>query len=82
MGAGLPIAGYANKMWARLCSESGGGLSVPIGRVAELASLIERLAESPAQLTLLSEKALDFAVAHTFESEFDKRIRAINTLLP
>jgi glycosyltransferase involved in cell wall biosynthesis len=81
MGAGLPIAGYANKMWARLCSEAGAGLSVPIGRVGELAGAIERLAESPAQLNLLSEKALDFAVAHTFESEFDKRIGAINSLL-
>jgi glycosyltransferase involved in cell wall biosynthesis len=82
MGAGLPIVGYANKMWARLCSESGAGLAVPLGHVSELAGVIERLAAAPVQLNSLSDKARDFAAAHTFESEFDKRISAINSLLP
>src|SRR6185312_8722995 len=31
LGAGLPIVGYDNGMWRRLCGESGAGYSSPLG---------------------------------------------------
>lgn len=80
-GAGLPVVGYANRMWRRLCQESGAGLSSPVGKPAAVVADIERLAMDSALLSGLSRKALAFARGHCFEREFQKRVDGINAAL-
>ena len=75
-GAGLPIAGYENRMWSRLCRESGGGVSGPVGEPRALASRIFSLLNS-ADYDAACISARNFASKHTFEAEFDRRIADI-----
>jgi len=81
LGSGLPIVGYANRMWQRLCDESGAGRHSPMGRPAGVADDIQALAANHGQLESLSRRALEFARQHTFEIEFRKRTDAINAAL-
>lgn len=76
-GSGLPIVGYANRMWARMCQESGAGLHSPMGKVEQVADSIAALAKDESRLRKLSERARDFALAHTFEKEFARRTDAL-----
>lgn len=80
-GAGLPIVGYANRMWRGLCEASGAGLCSPIGDPEQVAASIARLAQEPPLLRTLSERALQFAREHCFEAEFRKRIHDIRAAL-
>lgn len=80
-GAGLPIVGYANRMWQRLCEESGAGLASHSGSIAKVAGNIRRLITDPVLLADLSLKALAFANAHCYENEWAKRIDAINAAI-
>ncbi len=80
-GAGLPIAGYANRMWQRLCEESGAGLSSPLGAPAQVAANVQRLAQNDQMLRQLSERARRFAIEHCFEGEFKKRVSGIRAAL-
>ncbi len=80
-GAGLPIVGYANRMWKRLCEVSGGGLATPMGRPDKVADAVQRLSADQALLSRMSEKALEFVRAHSYEREFAKRIDALNAAL-
>lgn len=79
-GAGLPIVGYANRMWERLCDTSGAGLCSPIGKPHLVAADVRRLTNREA-LIGKSVKALDFARAHSYEMEHGKRIEALNEVL-
>jgi colanic acid/amylovoran biosynthesis glycosyltransferase len=79
-GAGLPIVGYANRMWERLCDASGAGLCSPIGKPHLVAADIRRLTNH-ATLIGKSVQALDFARAHSYETEHGKRIEALNEVL-
>jgi colanic acid/amylovoran biosynthesis glycosyltransferase len=76
-GAGLPVVGYANRMWERLYGASGGGLISPLGRIGPLVERVESLCTDPNLLPKLSRKARDFAQEHVFEKEFKKRTDAI-----
>lgn len=80
-GAGLPIVGYGNRMWRRLCETSGAGLVSCVGRPEEVADDVARLASDFNTLSMMSEKALEFAMAHSYEREFGKRIDAINAAI-
>jgi glycosyltransferase involved in cell wall biosynthesis len=80
-GAGLPIVGYGNRMWRRLCESSGAGLLSPLGRPALVADDVQRLSEDFQLLSTLSERAVAFAQEHNYESEFGKRIRALNAAI-
>lgn len=80
-GAGLPIVGYGNRMWQRLCADSGAGLTSALGEPSTLAASVERLAQDDALLRALSERALRFASAHCFEAEFKKRVNGIGLAL-
>ena len=75
IGAGLPIAGYANKMWLGLLKASGAGVASPLHRHRMLAALIR---DSLGQLSEMSHRAVAFARAHNFEREFARRIAALN----
>jgi glycosyltransferase involved in cell wall biosynthesis len=77
-GAGLPVVGYGNRMWRRLCETSGAGYVSPIGRPEKAADNVARLLSHPEVLAAMSDKALAFARLHCFESEFRKRIDALN----
>jgi colanic acid/amylovoran biosynthesis glycosyltransferase len=80
-GSGLPIVGYANRMWDGLCRASGAGLTSPVGRPGGVADSIQRLADDPQLLRVLSERALQFAREHCFEEEFSKRVQGIRAAL-
>jgi colanic acid/amylovoran biosynthesis glycosyltransferase len=80
MGAGLPIAGYANRMWARLRDDSGAGYCSPIGNPDRVAKDIGRLRDH-ATLVAKSTAALEYARAHSHETEHGKRIDALNESL-
>lgn len=77
-GAGLPIVGYANRMWQRLRDESHAGLSSPLGDPIKVTDSISQLIADPGLLANLSRKALQFANAHCYENEWAKRIDALN----
>jgi colanic acid/amylovoran biosynthesis glycosyltransferase len=80
-GAGLPIVGYANRMWRHLQKASGAGYASPLGRPERVADDVQRLVSDHATLSRLSERAVEFVREHTFEREFDKRITAMEAAL-
>jgi glycosyltransferase involved in cell wall biosynthesis len=80
-GAGLPIVGYANRMWRRLSENSGAGLRSPLGRPALVADDVQRLYDDFQLLSTLSVKAVAFAREHHYEIEFGKRIGALNAAI-
>jgi glycosyltransferase involved in cell wall biosynthesis len=80
-GAGLPVVGYGNRMWRRLNEESRVGFWSPIGQPRAVVDDIKKLASDLATLAAMSERARRFAIEHTFEREFKRRIDAINSAL-
>lgn len=72
-GAGLPIVGYGNTMWRRLCEESGAGFYSQVHQPGRVAKDVARLAADHGLLAEKSRLARTFAAAHTFEIEFRKR---------
>lgn len=80
-GAGLPIVGYGNRMWRRLCEVSGGGRWSQLGRPSDVVASIRSLLEDSRSLDTCSRKARNFAVAHNFDSEFQIRTDALNRIL-
>ena len=80
-GSGLPIVGYGNRMWSRLCQESRAGLSTPMNRPEHVAACVQTLASDGPALDAMSLRARKFAIDHTFEREFARRIDAINAAL-
>src|ERR1700722_12673629 len=76
-GAGLPIVGYDNRMWRGLLAASGAGYASPMGKPSKGVDDIVRLVQVR-EIDRMSERALEFAKQHTFESEFQKRVDAIN----
>ena len=80
-GAGLPIVGYANRMWRRLSEESGAGFCSTLGDPVAVADDVYRLASDLELLSTLSERARRFAIEHTFERELKKRTDALNAAL-
>ena len=80
-GAGLPIVGYANRMWQRLSAESGVGCFSAVGRPGDVVNDIQRLAGDFEMLSTMSEDARMFAIDHAFEREFGRRIDALNAVL-
>ena len=80
-GAGLPIVGYGNRMWRRLCEASKAGMWSKTGRPQLVARDLQRLAGDPVLLESMSSKARAFALEHCFENEFAKRTDALNNAL-
>ncbi len=76
-GAGLPIVGYANRMWQRLSASSESGYASPVGQPAAVADDVARLIANPDLLASKSKQARAFALGHTFEHEFSLRVDAI-----
>ena len=80
-GAGLPIVGYDNRMWRRLCQESGAGLSVRMHDVEAVVGGLESIHSQSGLLEELSHRAREFAISHTLDREFAKRTDAIREAL-
>ncbi len=80
LGSGLPVVGYANAMWRDMCQASGAGTCSRMGDAGAVAARIQALSDNRAMLADMSARALAFARSHLFESEFDKRIEAINCM--
>ena len=80
-GSGLPIAGYGNAMWRSLADTAKNGVVTPMRQPRLLSSAIKRLLEDSAQLGEWARKSRAFALEHTFESEFEKRIQALRVHL-
>jgi glycosyltransferase involved in cell wall biosynthesis len=80
-GAGLPIVGYANRMWQRLRDESHAGLSSTMGKPDKVADDIGRFLKEPELLAKYSRRALAFATEHCYENEWAKRVDALNAAI-
>jgi glycosyltransferase involved in cell wall biosynthesis len=80
-GSGLPIVGYANRMWRRLCEESGAGFSSPLHQPNQVVEGVKRIIVDAHLRRSMSRKARQFALAHTFESEFKLRTDDIKRTL-
>lgn len=74
MGCGLALAGYGNRMWARLSAEVGCGQVAPLGDTAALAQAIARWHRDRGALIASAETGLAFARRHDFTAEFDRRM--------
>lgn len=80
MGCGLAVAGYDNRMWHGLARESQAGWIVPLGDAEALADAI---ADAPrAEIAQKCRAARDFARAHLFETEFERRIEQLAAAFP
>jgi glycosyltransferase involved in cell wall biosynthesis len=80
-GAGLPIVGYSNLMWKSLASDSGAGIVLRLGDRVACGRAIAEMVGDPEKLAACSVRARNFAAAHCFESEFDKRIARLRALI-
>jgi UDP-N-acetylglucosamine:LPS N-acetylglucosamine transferase len=65
-------------MWQRLRETSGAGLVAPMGQPEKVADDVQRLLRDQDTLAVMSEKALAFAHAHSYEEEHGKRIDSLN----
>jgi colanic acid/amylovoran biosynthesis glycosyltransferase len=81
MGAGLPVVGYANRMWSAMARASGAGLVVPQDTPDAIAGAVMALQKNPDLLMDMSRRARAFALAHCFEQEFRLRTEAISAAL-
>ncbi len=82
MGCGLAVAGYANRMWARLAQESGAGQVAPLGDVQALARAIAAWDADRTALIQAAEQGLAFAQAHDFHTEFARRMAHLAAVTP
>ena len=80
-GAGLPIVGYGNRMWRRLCEASKAGMWSKNRNPELVARDLQRLANDPTLHETMSSNARAFALEHCFENEFAKRTGALNEAL-
>lgn len=80
LGCGLPILGYANRMWAGMLRESGAGWAVRKGHPAALARALLRLDDDREAIIAASSRAVDFARANSFEHVFARRMNDLRAI--
>lgn len=81
MGAGLPIVGYANRMWTSMAELSRAGVVTPVNTPGAVADAVQAMLGTPTALADASRRARQFASEHAFETEFRRRTDAINAAL-
>ena len=74
LACGVPIVGYANEAWSGLAALGDFGSVVPLDDPAALARAVARLHDDRETLARRSLAAWQFAVDHTFEQTFLRRI--------
>lgn len=81
MGCGVPILGYANRMWSALCRESNAGWVRPLGKPLLLAQEILRLDKARSEIADASDHAFQMAELHGFGLEFGRRVDHLRELV-
>jgi colanic acid/amylovoran biosynthesis glycosyltransferase len=81
MGCGVPVVGYANRMWDAMQKTSNAGTAVRMGSPKGVCDAVADFMATPATLNTAARNARAFASAHTFEKEFYKRTAAMNRCL-
>jgi len=74
MACGTPIAGYANEAFRGILKESGVGWATAMNKPRQLARLIAVLHRDRAALVRAAFEAREFAIQHTFENTFRRRV--------
>jgi len=74
MGCGLAVAGYANRMWARLSADTHAGHAAPMGNIDALAAIIAGWDRDREPLITAANAGLGFARTHDFPDEFNRRM--------
>ncbi|HET6327890.1 MAG TPA: glycosyltransferase [Planctomycetaceae bacterium] len=82
MSCGVPIIGYANEALAGILQRVPAGTAVPMDDLSALAGAIVHLHADRQTLAAMSQQALEFAAANTFEETFHKRMEHLKGLLP
>lgn len=72
---GVPIIGYANKAHSGILDIVDAGWEVPIGDSKKLARIIKSINNNRSVIKKKSINARNFALEHTFEIEFQKRVK-------
>ena len=80
-GSGLPIVGYANRMWRGLRRASNGGVDSPMRQPRQMVEALRMYLSQPQRLRADSLAARNFARHHSVEAEFGKRIDDLNAVL-
>ncbi len=73
MGCGLPVLGYANRMWRALQAETGAGWAVSSQPGAVMRQM-HHLDANRDEVITAAQRALDHARANTFETVFSLRM--------
>jgi glycosyltransferase involved in cell wall biosynthesis len=80
LACGVPIVGTANEAWAGMLRQGVDGWSVPVGDWDGLAAKIADLARDRVRLAEASRAAREFALVHTFEETFRRRVEHLDRL--
>ncbi len=80
-GSGLPIVGYGNRMWRGLKRAANAGVESPPRRPLAVVEALRMYLSQPQRLHADSVAARRFALEHSFEAEFGKRIADLNAVL-
>jgi len=78
--AGVPIVGYPNEAWRGLHRLVQAGRVCGAANPESLAEGVMAMAREPVTLRAHAHRALAFAMQHTFEAEFDRRIDHLRQL--
>ena len=73
LGCGVPIVGYGNRAWRGILNLADVGWVTSMGARDEMVRTIIDLDENRAELADKMRNALNFAKAHSFETEFKRR---------
>ena len=82
LAGGVPIVGYANEAVVALESHCSAVSSVAMGDAATAADAIVELDTNRDRLAERSRAALQFAMGHSFEKEYDARVEHFLSLTP
>ena len=74
MSCGVPIVGYNNEAFLGIVQHSGGGWLSAMNDPVGLASVLVRLHHDRGELVETAQSARAFALTHTFEATFKRRI--------
>jgi colanic acid/amylovoran biosynthesis glycosyltransferase len=74
LGCGVPVVGYANRMWEQMARASGGGWAVPMGDGRAVCDTLAALAADRGAVAKAAAAGLAFAASRCFETEFQARM--------
>jgi colanic acid/amylovoran biosynthesis glycosyltransferase len=78
---GVPILGYGNEAFAGLAALADLGWTVPLGDVSRMTDQVATLSRDRGPIAKKSGTALAFALEHTFEKTFTRRIHFFRDVL-